>query len=350
MLTGCHKISFHVNYVSGPSLMLNVTCEIDKTNPEYFVAVECDAEQGTSYIVRTLSKGLEEQAFDDTYTRRCIIDLYRIVDSHAEFVERRIHYVNMSDLSIPDTQFNVNAEEYKVLVWSDYIKIDSLDESVCYQTDDLKNIRYNDIEVVDNNLKDAFTAVKNINLNGYKSTLTGVFDIHEHLVLQRPNGLIKCITTDIKEYLAGNNADEITCVMSYVQYIAAGYSVEEQKPNYFDIERTFTYTVSANEFDTNNELVVCRDYILVNGKQTNVKINMVFYNGRVTKSDNLLIREDGTVVSPEECIASWSGISVPLKKNMETVVSGRLLTTSFDPGGIGINPGFEDEIIIPWYD
>ena len=351
MLTSCDKISFHVNYVSGPSLMLTVTCEINNTDPDYFVAVECDAEQGTSYIVRTHSMGpKEQQVFEDTHTLRCIVDLYRVTNSHSEFVERRMHYVDMSNLSIPASQFNVTADEYKVLVWCDYITGDDLNESYCYQTDDLRNIRYNDIEVVDNNLKDAFTAVSNINLRDYKSTLTGVYDIDEHIILERPNGVMKCVTTDIKEYLSANDVDEITCVMTYTQYVAAGYSVEEQKPNYFEIERNFTTTVPAREFDTNNELVVCRDYVFVNGKQTNVKINMKFYNGRVSLSGDTLVREDGSIATPEECITSWPSISVPLKRNMETIVSGRLLTTTFDPGGIGINPGFEDEIVIPWYD
>ena len=330
--------------------MLNVTCDINTSGPDYFVAVECDANQGTSYIVRTQSLGAEREEYDDRYSLRCIIDLYRVVDSHSEFVERRVQYVNMSDYSIPAAQFTVNAEEYKVLIWCDYVKSSALDESLCYNTDDLKNILYNDIEVQDNNMKDAFTAMTNVNLRDYKSILTGVYDIHEHLTLERPNGFMKCVTTDIKEFAGSNDVDEITCVMSYVQYVAAGYSVEEQKPNYFEIERTFTSTVSTKDFSANGELVVCYDYVFVNGKQTNVKINMAFYNGRLSLIDDQLVKDDGTIVPFEECITSWSGISVPLKKNMETIVSGRLLTTSFDPGGIGINPGFEDEIIIPWND
>lgn len=350
MFTSCDKIRFHVNYVSGPSLMLNVTCDINNSGPDYFVAVECDANQGTSYIVRTQSVGPEEQREDDRYTLRCIIDLYRVINSQSEFVERRINMVNMRDLSIPAAQFNVNAEEYRVLVWCDYVRSSEVEESLCYKTDDLKNILYNDIEIKDNNMKDAFTAMANVNLRDYKSILTGVYDISEHLTLERPNGFMKCVTTDIKEFAANNDTDEITCVMSYVQYVAAGYSVEEQKPNNFEIERTFTSTVSTKDFSANGELVLCYDCIFVNGKQTNVKVNMAFYNGRMTLVDNQLVKDDGTIVPFEDCITSWSNISVPLKKNMETIVSGRLLTTSFDPGGIGINPGFEDEIVIPWND
>ena len=39
---------------------------------------------------------------------------------------------------------------------------------------------------------------------------------------------------------------------------------------------------------------------------------------------------------------------MPLKRNMETVIEGRMLTASFGTGGFGIDPGFEGEWVIPW--
>jgi hypothetical protein len=40
-----------------------------------------------------------------------------------------------------------------------------------------------------------------------------------------------------------------------------------------------------------------------------------------------LIKEDGTPASEDyDRISNWSGIVVPLKRNMETVVEGRMLT------------------------
>lgn len=346
--TGCNDINLHVNYVSGPSLMLNVTCEIDSSDPDYFVGVECDAEQGASYIVRLQNTTPKTPNIDNSYILRCIVDLYRVVNSHSEFVERKTHYIDPYDRRIPVSQFNVSSEEYKVLVWCDYVRSDNPEESLYYQTDDLRQILYTDIEVKDNLKKDVFTAMANINLQDYASTLTGVFDIHEHMVLERPNGVLKCISTDVNDFLVNNKVEEITCVFSYVQYVATGYNVEEQKPNHFDIERTYLTTTSMDEVSERGELTIYYDYVFVNGRQTNVKINFSLYNGKVTLLNNTLIKEDGTLVSEADRITTWSDISVPLKKNMETVVSGRLLTTSFEPGGIGIMPGFEDEIIIPW--
>ena len=62
----------------------------------------------------------------------------------------------------------------------------------------------------------------------------------------------------------------------------------------------------------------------------------------------LVDSETGEIIGDK--ISEWTGIVVPLKRNMETVIDGRLLTTSFGTGGIGIDPGFEDEIVIPWED
>ena len=153
---------------------------------------------------------------------------------------------------------------------------------------------------------------------------------------------MKCITTDMDDYLKNDNAtvDEITAVVTYVQYVSAGYNVEEQRPNYFEPTRTF---VSKARVDEDGKLELCYDYVFVNGKQTNVKINFGFYRGDVTITDR------GEIIA-DNPISTWSGIVVPLQRNRETVIEGRMLTASFGTGGIGIDPGFENEIVIPWGD
>ena len=112
----------------------------------------------------------------------------------------------------------------------------------------------------------------------------------------------------------------------------------KQKPNYFEPTRTFTANARIDE---EGKLELCYDYVFVNGKQTNVKINFAFFKGDVTF-------ENGEAIG--EKISNWTGVVVPLKRNMETLVEGRFLTASFGTGGVGIDPGFEDEIVIPWGD
>jgi hypothetical protein len=105
------------------------------------------------------------------------------------------------------------------------------------------------------------------------------------MTLERPNGRYKCIATDAGEFIAsdGSMTEDITAVITYVEYVSAGYNVEEQKPNYFEPTRTY---VAKAEIDDSGDMVLCYDYVLVNGKQSNVKLNMTFYRGDVTMDDS----------------------------------------------------------------
>lgn len=346
-LASCDK-TIH-EYPGISSVKLTVRCSVDLAHPEHFVDVECDAEKGTSYVVRTQSITPLGTRFTEPVCLRYIIDLYRVTSSHSTFVERKICFADVDD---PNPQaiatFDAQAAEYKVLVWCDYVQ-DDVRESWYYQTDDLRKILYSDIEIVDNNDKDVFTNAIGVDLTEFYY-MEGEFEVVKDVDLERPKGRYKCITTDIDDYLKsdGGNADEaiITSVITYTQYVSAGYNVEDQKPNYFEPTRTYITqidTTSQDSYDEDGNLELCYDYVFVNGKQTNVKINFYFYKGDIDINE-----QTGEVIGEE--ISHWSGIVVPLKRNMETVVIGRMLTTSFGTGGIGIDPGFEDEIVIPWGD
>ena len=328
-------------YPGEANIELTVRCSVDLTPPEYFATVECDAENGTSYVVRAQNIEPQGTRFTEPVCLRYIIDLYRETSSSSKFVERKVLFADVNDPNPQAiTSFKVEAAKYKVLVWCDYVQ-DDVRESWYYITDDLTKILYSDIEVVDNNDKDVFTNMMNVDLTEYYYA-DGDHQIVYDIDLQRPKGRLKCITTDMDDYLKNDNAtvDEITAVVTYVQYVSAGYNVEEQRPNYFEPTRTF---VSKARVDEDGKLELCYDYVFVNGKQTNVKINFGFYRGDVTITDR------GEIIA-DNPISTWSGIVVPLQRNRETVIEGRMLTASFGTGGIGIDPGFEGEIVIPWGD
>lgn len=328
-------------YPGEANIELTVRCSVDLTPPEYFATVECDAENGTSYVVRAQNIEPQGTRFTEPVCLRYIIDLYRETSSSSKFVERKVLFADVNDPNPQAiTSFNVEAAKYMVLVWCDYVQ-DEVRESWYYITDDLTKILYSDIEVVDNNDKDVFTNMMNVDLTEYYYA-DGDHQIVYDIDLQRPKGRLKCITTDMDDYLKNDNAtvDEITAVVTYVQYVSAGYNVEEQRPNYFEPTRTF---VSKARVDEDGKLELCYDYVFVNGKQTNVKINFGFYRGDVTITDR------GEIIA-DNPISTWSGIVVPLQRNRETVIEGRMLTASFGTGGIGIDPGFENEIVIPWGD
>jgi hypothetical protein len=300
------------------------------------MSVECNAEEGASYVVQAQGAEPLGTRFTEPVCLRYVVDLYRVCGAQSQFVERRVLF---ADVEAPSPQvvarFDVDAARYRVLVWCDYVEED-VREAWYYVTDDLREVRYADVAVVDNNDKDAFSGVKDVDLSHWCS-LRCHNEVVVDMTLERPKGRLKCVATDVEEYIVRSRAlvDDITAVVSYVQYVSAGYNVEAQRPNYFVPTRTF---ISRANVDKEGRLELFYDYVFVNGAETNVKLNFALYNGDVEIADS------GEVVGQK--ISSWSGIVVPLRRNRETVIEGRLLTTSYGTGGVGIDPGFENEYVI----
>ncbi len=326
-------------YPGERNVELVVRCSVDLTPPKYFTTVECDSEGGISYVVRTQGIQHNGTRFTEPVCLRYVVDLYRVDASHSQFVERQVLFASV-DTPAPqvEAKFRVDAQRYRVLVWCDYVQED-LREAWYYNTDDLRRIVYTDVPVVDNNDKDAFTNVLDVDFTSY-CYAAGDYEVVHDLSLERPNGKFKCVATDRDDYVrGGDDAEDITAVVAYEQYVSGGYNVEEQRPNYFEPTRTF---VAKAHIDDSGELVLCYDYLFVNGKQTNVRVDLSLYKGDV------VIDPSGVVGG--ELISQWLDVVVPLKRNMETIIEGRMLTTSSGTGGVGVDPSFDHEILIPWGD
>ena len=334
LLAGCDR-TIH-EYPREVDIELAVRCSVDLAEPEYLISVECNSEDGASYVVRTESAEPFSTRFTEPVCLRFVVDLYSVCGARSQFVERRVLF---ADAEEPNPQvvarFDVEADRYRVLVWCDYVRND-VREAWYYVTDDLRSVLYADVAVVDNNDKDAFSGVVDVDLSRWCCLMCcneAVVDID----LMRPMGRLKCVATDVEEYLKNSSAalEDITAVVTYTQYVSAGYNVESQRPNYFVPTRRF---VSRARVDSEGEFELFYDYLFVNGKETNVMLNFALYSGEVT------VGESCEVVGNE--ISSWSGIVVPLQRNRETLIEGRLLTTSYGTGGVGIDPGFENEYVI----
>ena len=334
ILAGCDR-TIH-EYPREVDIELAVRCSVDLAEPEYLISVECNSEDGASYVVRTESAEPFSTRFTEPVCLRYVVDLYSVCGARSQFVERRVLF---ADVEEPNPQvvarFDVEADRYRVLVWCDYVR-DDVREAWYYVTDDLRSVVYADVAVEDNNDKDAFSGVVDVDLSRWCCLMCyneAVVDVD----LMRPMGRLKCVATDVEEYLKNSSAalEDITAVVTYTQYVSAGYNVEAQRPNYFVPTRTF---ISRANVDKEGRFELFYDYVFVNGKETNVMLNFALYSGEVT------VGESGEVVGNE--ISSWSGIVVPLRRNRETLIEGRLLTTSYGTGGVGIDPGFENEIII----
>lgn len=213
-LASCDK-TIH-EYPGEVDLKLTVECDLNLTPPAYFTTVECDPENGTSYVVRTQAMQPFGTRFTEDVCYRFVIDLYRVTSSHSVFVERRVEFRDVDYDKNTDpviAQFDVTATQYKVLVWCDYVQ-DDIREAWYYNTDDLRKIVYSDIEVKDNNDKDVFTNMLNVDLTDYYY-LEGDFEIRpDVLTLERPKGRYKCITTDADDYLksAGTSIEDLSLI------------------------------------------------------------------------------------------------------------------------------------------
>ena len=334
ILAGCDR-TIH-EYPREVDIELAVRCSVDLAQPEYLMSVECNAEEGATYVVRTECAEPFGTRFTEPVCLRYVVDLYSVHGAKSQFVERRVLF---ADVETPSPQvvarFDVDAAKYRVLVWCDYVEED-VREAWYYITDDLRAVRYADVAVEDNNDKDAFSGVVDVDLSRWCCLMCcneAVVDVD----LERPMGRLKCVATDVEDYLKNSSAalDDITAVVTYTQYVSAGYNVETQRPNYFVPTRRF---VSKAHVGADGEFELFYDYVFVNGAETNVMLNFALYNGDVEIADS------GEVVGQK--ISSWSGIVVPLRRNRETVIEGRLLTTSYGTGGVGIDPGFENEYVI----
>lgn len=334
ILAGCDR-TIH-EYPREVDIELAVRCSVDLAQPKYLMSVECNAEEGATYVVRTECAEPFGTRFTEPVCLRYVVDLYSVHGAKSQFVERRVLF---ADVETPSPQvvarFDVDAAKYRVLVWCDYVEED-VREAWYYITDDLRAVRYADVAVEDNNDKDAFSGVVDVDLSRWCCLMCcneAVVDVD----LERPMGRLKCVATDVEDYLKNSSAalDDITAVVTYTQYVSAGYNVETQRPNYFVPTRRF---VSKAHVGADGEFELFYDYVFVNGAETNVMLNFALYNGDVEIADS------GEVVGQK--ISSWSGIVVPLRRNRETVIEGRLLTTSYGTGGVGIDPGFENEYVI----
>lgn len=345
LLTGC-KATIH-EYPQESSLTLNITCEVGSSeidDMETFVTAECESANSLMFTNRVLSANNSGETIMGS-PLRYTIDLYKVEASHAKFKKREQIVINAGEEFEPVSFRGVTAGKYKVLVWCE--KYDA-DRSF-YNIEDLKKVTYNnDIEIVDNNDKDAFTNSITVDLRDY-TYKSGNHNIDKHIIVTRPHGRFKFISYDISEY--NNHTDYITTLVNYSEYAPTGYNVEEQKANAHERNKIFSQCVnlsdSYNSIDGDRVLDLCYDFIFIGGSQTNIAIKLEFYDGKFKwdAAKGKLVDENGVEATDDDFVNSFTNV-IPLKRDKLTPVIGRLLTQRVEGGGIVITPGFDDEFIV----
>lgn len=296
-LTACDP---HSKLYPGDGRYLELNLTIDNADFEHFITLNCDPE-GTASESCTRATAAESEL-----KLRYTVDLYKNDGEELSFLSRMVKFATPAEPNITVTFHEVALANYKVLAWCEYVMEDGADW--LYDTADLRAIKCTKATPEDNNYKRTFSSALDANLTTTKEK-KNTYD----LTLGATQGSFRCVSQSVPDSII-ESGNIVTSVVTYTLYISAGYNVAEQMPNDFAPTRTF---IAKTEVDKEGDVELFHDYVFLNDTQTNIKVNLEFYEGEVT------ISEDGEVLGKK--INEWSSIVVPLERGHNTIIEGHML-------------------------
>lgn len=285
-------------------------------------------------------KGLDFEPFDLTrvgerlskedYDIRYIIEVYpeNGTKGMESRIQREVITKAVEETGELNVKFELNARKYTFLLWVDYVEKGTT-KDLHYDTESLLAVKIKRPYTGSHDIKDAFSGMKSIDLSSYREQWGVV--INESVELNRPLAKMEVVTTDIQKYIDSKRGLSAAVsmpakvVFTYLPSIGEQYNVLTQKPERYSDSETFTAALS-NFSDT--ECTIAFDYLFVNGASTNVAVRFDIYD----QQDNLL--------------NSVNNILIPIRRNAHSIMRGEFLTKEFQGGGVGIEDGFDGEIII----
>lgn len=345
VLTGCDP-TIH-RYPNPQKALVILQLNVDRNPPRYHKEVLFD-KSGNTTINDLPSEYASSYNIEDEYEMRIIVDVMHnsITDNNTyanlekNRIIRRIIYSHKDQLPPQDTvHIHVPNGNYSVYAWVDYIKKNSHNDWV-YYTDSLTDIR-SEIKNYPGNTHLRSTAsglqefVVDFNLTpeGFPSSKeaskTPITDRIIPVYMERPSARFRLVTTDIDDFLQTRSTiDNYTMRLIYKQYVSMGYNVGNKEPNRFISSYNYDQRLATYERINANESTLLCDYVFTSyEKEDNILIDFIVYD------------KTGKVVSAVQ------NITVPLKRNHETIIKGSFLLNVGD-GNYSIDENFEDEYII----
>ncbi|MDE6098395.1 MAG: hypothetical protein K2L80_09160 [Muribaculaceae bacterium] len=223
----------------------------------------------------------------------------------------------------------LNARNYRLLVWSDYVNDNNRDTGWFYNCESLTPVyptgKYNG----NNIYKDAFDACAPLDLRPYADKWQAKVDID--VELRRPVGRYTLISTDLNAFRNKLNAGTIsgktfTARIRYSSYIPTGFNVLEQTPK--NMLNYLSYNVNLGDMKSadNSSVQIAFDYVM-------------------SRNENVEIPLEIEIVNENNQLLSNCSINVPVKAGYNSIVRGRFLTATTD-GGMSIDPDFDGSIDI----
>lgn len=347
ILSGCCE-TIHEHPDAGTA-HITLTMNVKKSGPELYTVIEYDGSNKTIFSANeydifsradmrsTLAELLARTAIDtEKWDLRLSWELYDgtrddINRGDARLIERKSELIDYApDMPGHTIEFDAPAGLYTLLAWADFVPKGTVDDYY-YDTSDFKSLMSDpDLRrtCANNDQRDCFAqaydfTVESVPFAGDRR--------HYETTLIRPQGRYVILASDYDAYrrLTDTPVEENRVEVYYPKFINVGYNILEQRPN--DGQEGLSYTMNPRTYDFEDRRMICvgDDYSFVNGEISYVHVNLgVFTPGNSKLSEN-------------------KNIEIPLYADKLTVVVGKFLATSGGSGGISIDDGFEDEIVIP---
>lgn len=280
----------------------------------------------------SLSEAENVTHLNEGYLHRFVIDAFL---SDASYI-RQVAYEDVIEgrtrISIP-VDLQLHAREYRIAVWSDYVQASDTITDWWYDTTTLSPVITNGSYRGNNEYKDAFCAMRQVDLTAYRDDWNAVVPVD--ITLERPVGRYELVATDVQalrdSIAAGSvQGDRFTARIKYSDYLPAGIDVltgDLRNPLAY---LSYSTTVRLPEEGT-DELSLGFDYVFCETEGSSIPVEV-----EIVDSDNTTIAR--------------SIIRIPCERDKNVTVRGDFLTA--DPsqagqgGGIGIDTDFDQEIEI----
>ena len=277
-----------------------------QTEPEGFGVVtggEVDTVVTVSLPAATRSSeqsGLENIDLG-TYDLRYIFEVYDAADN--AFVIRQEKQCDDTTVTFPVRL--IPSRDYYFVVWADFVNQNN--GEACYNVESLTNVSIiENTWTAMNEVRDAYTGVIKVeNYNGSKQI--------DDIVLTRPFGKLRVVTTDMDALKSLNNSGLASVKVTYDTQVGTAFNALDPAVTTPEYNKEFTYNLTnAGVYgETGNNLTLFADYIFAQGTSV-INFNMV-----VTYTDG------------KTSVVTFN-TAIPVVRNQLTTIIGSILTDAND--------------------
>ena len=270
-------------------------------------------------------------AEDNAHQLRCVAEVYR--QGTTTRVHRRVQLCEEQTDGTYLAELSLQPGDYDIRLWADWVT-DGTTGDKYYNADDLSAVTVLTDNYVANGLtdeKDAYYATPSAAVSGDRQ------DVSVELV--RPFARYRIIANDVEGYqnliARGENLppiEDLTVRVAYETFFPTTFEVATGKP--IDALTGIGYAadiVEADGYSPDEARQVGADFVFTNGDESFVTVTV-----------QMLDKNTG------ETISTVTGIRIPYRRGQLTTVSGNFLTAGRTSGGVNIDTGWGEDIVIPF--